>query len=418
MGVNRRKLALVGGGVVALALILFFSLRSSTDGEGEEAYVRAVQRRSISRIVKASGVIDPRVKVTVSPHVMGKIDRLYVQEGDEIEAGKPVAQLEQETFLAARDRAVAALDIARSQMRQAEIELDNARLQERRIQRLLDQQIVSQEQLDQATLNRRSAELKVEQMHKGVVQARASLDEAKENLSWTTIYAPLTGRVVELDAKQGEVIIAGTTNLPGSKVGVIADLSEILAEVDVDETDVTYVEEDQTATVRVDAIPDHDYAAHVVEVGSSGFNPPTQPDVTYFKVKLLLDQPDVSLKPGMTARAEISTAEHADALVVPIQAVVQRVPKGESDDSGAAAEKIDVAFRAIDGRAVQTPVEVGITDTTDAEILSGLEEGEKVVTGPYRVLRDLKDDTQIRVKEEPGAGADNKDEGGTDETSD
>jgi HlyD family secretion protein len=417
VGVNRRKLALVGGGVVVLALILFFSLHSSANGEGEEAYVRAVQRRGIARIVKASGVIDPRVKVTISPHVMGKIDRLYVQEGDEIEAGKPVAQLERETFVAARDRAAAALDIARSQMRQAQIELDNARLQERRIQRLVDQQIVSQEQLDQATLNRRSAELKVEQMHKGVVQAQASLDEARENLSWTTIYAPLAGRVVELDAKQGEVIIAGTTNLPGSRVGVIADLSEILAEVDVDETDVTYVKKGQSATVAVDAIPDHDYVAHVVEVGSSGFNPATQPDVTYFKVKLLLDEPDAALKPGMTSRAEISTAEHSDALVVPIQAVVQRPPSGDTDASEPGAEKIDVAFRAIDGKAVQTAVKVGITDATDAEVLSGLKEGENVVTGPYRVLRDLKDGAAIRAKEEPGAEPETSDDD-TDQASD
>jgi len=400
--VNTRKIALILGGVVLLGIILFFSLRSGSGGEGEEAYVRPVAQRSIARIVKASGVIDPRVKVTVSPHVMGKIDHLYVQEGDQIEAGKPVAQLEQETFLAARDRAVAALDIARSQKQQSEIELDNARLQERRISRLVEEQIVSQEQLDQATLNRRSAELKVEQMRKAVVQAQASLDEARENLRWTTIYAPITGRVVELDAKQGEVLIAGTTNLPGSRVGVIADLSEILAEVDVDETDVTYVQKGQNATVDVDAVPDHDYKAHVVEVGSSGFNPATQPDVTFFKVKLLLDQPDASLKPGMTARAKISTAEHADALVVPIQAVVQRAPAG-TDNKDTSSEKVDVTFRSIDGKAVQTPVEVGITDTTDAEITSGLKAGENVVTGPYRVLRDLKDGDPIQAKPEPGS---------------
>lgn len=414
---NARKIALIVGGVALLGAILFFSLRSGSGGEGEEAYVRPVEQRNIARVVKASGVIDPRVKVTVSPHVMGKIEHLYVQEGDQIEAGKPVAQLEQETFLAARDRAAAALDIARSQMRQAEIELDNARLQEHRINRLVEQQIVSQEQLDQATLNRRSAELKVEQMHKAVVQAQASLDEAKENLRWTTIYAPLTGRVVELDAKEGEVLIAGTTNLPGSRVGVIADLSEILAEVDVDETDVTYVHKGQDATVDVDAVPDHDYAAHVVEVGSSGFNPATQPDVTFFKVKLLLDQPDASLKPGMTARAQISTAEHADALVVPIQAVVQRVPVSESDNDGASAEKIDVTFRSIDGKAVQTPVDVGITDTTDAEITSGLKAGENVVTGPYRVLRDLKDGDPIRAKPEPGS-TETDNEAAADQTSD
>jgi HlyD family secretion protein len=203
------------------------------------------------------------------------------------------------------------------------------------------------------------------------------------------------------------VVIAGTTNLPGSSIGTLADLSEILAEVEVDETDVIYVEVGQEATVTVDAVADREYRARVVEVGSSGFHPETQPDLTYFRVKLLLQDPDAALKPGMSARGEIATARQADTLVVPIQAVVRRAP---ADEEGADEDdERDVVFVVDDGKVAQRPVDVGLTDATHAEIRSGVVVGERLVTGPYRELRDLRHGDAVQPQEEPGVGKGDED---------
>ncbi|MGH9379129.1 MAG: efflux RND transporter periplasmic adaptor subunit [Thermoanaerobaculia bacterium] len=408
-----KKGLLIAGGAVVLAAIVIASFMRGGD-EGSKVYMRAVERRDIARIVKASGVIDPRIKVVISPRVTGEIEKLYVQEGQQIESGELFAQLDQELFQAALDRAEAALQSAQAQAAQAGVRLENEHLTESRVQRLHEEQILSRDQLDQAVLARRSAELDLEQARQAVAQARADVDRAREDLRRTTLRAPLSGRVTELSAKEGEVVIAGTTNLPGSSIGTIADLSEILAEVEADETDVIYVELEQEATVAVDAVPDSDYRARVVEVGSSGFHPQTQPDLTYFKVKLLLEKPDAQLKPGMSARAEISTARKADTLVVPIQAVVRRAPAGTEDADE--EDERDVVFVVEDDKVVQRPVDVGLTDATHAEILSGLEAGERVVTGPYRELRDLRDDDTVQAQEEPGDETDGDEEDGEGET--
>lgn len=394
-----KKGFLIAGGALVLAVIVIASLLRGGD-EGAEVYVHDVERRDISRIVKASGAIDPRVKVVISPRVTGEIEKLYVNEGQQIEAGELFAQLDQELFRAALDRAEAALQSALAQTSQASVRLENEELTESRVQRLHQEQILSQDQLDQALLARRSAELDLEQSQQAIAQARAEVDRAREDLRRTTLRAPLSGRVTELTAKEGEVVIAGTTNLPGSSIGTIADLSEILAEVEVDETDVIYVEMGQEAQVTVDAIPDHDYRARVVEVGSSGFHPETQPDLTYFRVKLLLEEPDAQLKPGMSARAEISTARKADTLVVPIQAVVRRAP-ADAEDADTEDER-DVVFVVENGEVLQRSVDVGLTDTTHAEILSGVDAGQRVVTGPYRELRDLRHEDTVQPQEEPG----------------
>lgn len=404
-----KKGLLIAGGALVLAVIVLASLFRGDD-DGAEVYVQAVEKRDIARIVKASGAIDPRVKVVISPRVTGEIEELYVHEGDQIEAGELFAQLDQELIQATLDRAEAGLASAQAQASQASVRLENEKLTESRVQRLHEERILSQDQLDQAVLARRSAELELEQSRHAVAQARAEVDRAREDLLRTTLRAPLSGRVTELTAKEGEVVIAGTTNLPGSSIGTIADLSEILAEVEVDETDVIYVEVGQEATVTVDAVPDHEYRAQVVEVGSSGFHPETQPDLTYFRVKLLLAEPDERLKPGMSARAEISTARKANTLVVPIQAVVRRLPAGAEDADE--EDERDVVFVVEDGKALQRPVDVGLTDTTHAEILSGVEAGERVVTGPYRELRDLRHEDTVLPQEEPGEEAAGDDDDG------
>lgn len=389
------KRILIGLAVVAvLAVIVVASLRARGGDEGIAVDVTAVERADVSRIVKASGQIDPKVKVNISAHVIGRIENLFVEEGEEVEAGQPFLTLEQDAFLAARDDWRARLSRARTEVRQAEVDLADAELELRRMQELADEGIVSPERLEQAELRRTSAELRREQARDAVEQARANLVKAEDDLEKTTIYSPIAGRVIELNAEQGEVVVSGTMNNPASVIGTIADLSEILAEVDVDETEIVWVQVGQSADLVVDAVPETPYHGVVVEVGSSGFEKRTQPDVTFFKVKILLEDADPALRPGMSVRADISSATHEDVPVVPIQAVVERPPP---EGFAAGEEEIPVVFTLEEGKAVKKPVETGISDATRVEIVEGLEAGEQVIVGPYRALRDLEAGESVRA---------------------
>lgn len=390
------KRILIAVGVAgALGVMLFVSLRGDTGGSGPRVYTEAVERDDIVRWVKASGKIDPRIKVNISAHVIGKIERLFVEEGDWIDAGAPFLELEPEAFVAARDQASAQVAIARSGERQAEIRWQDAELRLRRMQRLRDEGIASLEDLEQAELTDKSAALQREEAREGILQAQAALDKAQDDLSKATIFAPISGRVIALNAEEGEVVVSGTMNNPASVIGTIGDLSELLAEVDVDETEVAYLEEGQDATLEVDALPEREYAGRVVEIGSSGFERPQQPDVTFFTVKILLEEPDAALRPGMSVRAEVNTAERQATLTVPIQAVVDRKPV--DDEAG---EEIEVVFVVDEvGKVEQRAVTTGLSDATRVEILEGLEEGEEVVTGPYRELKELDHGASVRPRE-------------------
>lgn len=374
-----------------LAVVVFASLRGSRREKGTKVYVEEVSRRDIGRVVKASGEIDPREKVNISAHVIGKIEHLYVEEGDLIRKGQPFLDLEKEAYTADRDQWSAQLRKAGTEVRQTEVSLADARNKLARARRLNQEGILSAEQLEAAELALATAELRLEDARESVRQAQANLAEAQDNLRKTTIYAPLTGRVIALNTEEGEVVVSGTMNNPASVIGEIADLSVILAKVDVDETEVVLVKPGQTARILVDALPDKEYHGRIAEVGNKGFSRAQQPDVTFFNVEILLADPDEDLRPGMSVRAEIDTAVHPDVLVAPIQAVVEREVKDK---------ETDVVFVVQDGKAVQRVVKTGISDETRVEIVSGVQPGDKVVTGPYRSLRDLDDGEKILVTDQ------------------
>lgn len=426
------KRALAIAGVVAvLAAVVAASLLRSKGEKGTAVYAETVERRDIVRTVKASGEIDPRVQVQISSHVIGRIERLYVDEGDSIGLGEPFLELERAAFLAARDQAAAQLASSRTAVRQAEIDLADAGIKLRRAERLAADGIITAEAIEASRLAEASAHLGLDSAREGVHQARASLVKAEDDLAKTTIFAPLAGTVTELNAEQGEVVVSGTMNNPASVIGTIADLSEILAVVEVDETEIVEVALGQPAAVEVDAVPDHPYHGAVVEVGSSGFSTARQPDVTYFKVEILLADADQRLLPGMSARAKIESAVHRGVPVVPIQSVVERPVEAAEDGAGANDEGEDgagggaverdgegaapangagsggeaedeeekVVFLVVDGKAERRTVDTGVADETHVEITRGLDGGETVVTGPYRALRDLETGDAVRVEE-------------------
>ena len=215
-----------------------------------------------------------------------------MQEGDLIRKGQPFLRLEEQAFLAQRDQWAAQLRSSQTAVQQAEVSLADARVKLARAQKLKSEGISTQQDLEAAQLAETSARLQLDSAREAVRQTQANLVKAQDDLTKTTIYSPLTGRVIALNAKEGEVVVSGTMNNPGSVIGTIADLAEIIAEVDVDETEIVNVRLGQKAVLRVDALPGREYTGKVVEVGSSGYNRANQPDVTFFKVKILLDHPD------------------------------------------------------------------------------------------------------------------------------
>ena len=409
-----KKVIAIVGGVVALLLVVWLSIRSGSGDKGTKVYAAKAEKKPIARTVKASGQVDPRVKVNISAHVIGKIEKLFVKEGETVSEGQPFLQLERQAYLSARDGSAAQREIERSRMRQADIALADAKLKLDRMHRLVTDRIASTEQLEAVELQHNSALQQLEQARQGLTQAEADLRRAEDDLRKTTIYSPLAGKVITLNAEQGEVVVSGTMNNPGSVIGIIADLSEILVEVDVDENEIVFVRGDQSARVLVDAISDHEYTGRVVEIGSSGFTKPAQPDVTFFKVKVLIDRPDESLRPGMSARAEINTEARTDAVVVPIQAVVERKPvddKGKVDED---ADEVKVVLAIEGGKAHQKSVKTGISDATNVELISGVEEGVLVAAGPYRALKGLKDGQKVQIVEEGKAETDRNAKAGSD----
>jgi HlyD family secretion protein len=394
-----KRILIIVAGLLVLGGILAASMKAGSAKKGVRVYAEAAARRDIQQVVKATGEIDPRIKVNISAHVVAKIEKLFVNEGDWIEKGQPFLRLEQNVFVADRDQWAAQLRSAETAVRRQDVARADAASKLHRAQLLYNGGSFTAEQLENAQLAERSARLQLEEARDLVSQDRANLLRAQTDLGKTVIYAPISGQVIALSAKEGEVVVSGTMNNAASVIGTIADMSEVLAEVDVDETEIVQVQPGQRAELKVDALPKRVYHGKVTEVGSSGYNRSSQPDVTFFKVKVLLDDSDRQLRSGMSVRAEIETQADKGALVVPIQAVVERPPLGASG-----GDEVKAVFVVAGGKAHQRKVDTGISDETRVEVVSGLRPGEQVVTGPYRSLRDLKDGDPVRIGTPAPAG--------------
>lgn len=403
---------IIAGAVILVALVIVFSVRSGGP-EGEKVYTEAVKRKTIESVVTAPGQIDPKVKVNISAHIVGKIEKLYFNEGDTVRRGQKLVELEKPLYVAQRDRLNAEVASRRVEVQRARAALNTAQAQYDRAQSLSRQGIQAEELFDQARLAYENARAGVAAAQQGVMQAQAGLRSAAEDLSRTTIVSPLDGKVVQLNAREGEVVVTGTMNNPGSVIAVIADLSQILVEAEVGETEVVGVKMGQPAKIKVDAIPDREYNGRVVEIGSSAaVRQGAGAGIRYFKVKIAIEDADERLRPGMTSQVSIVTSSAPNAVAVPIQSVVERVP-GASDDETEDDEKPKkkYVFLAVDAKAKQVEVQTGISDATHVVITSGVKEGDPIITGPFRTLKELTDGKAVNVtKEEKKTSKDDKDE--------
>jgi HlyD family secretion protein len=403
-----KKKILIGAGAFALIAVIVIASVKGGGSKGETVYAELAKSRNIQAIVTAPGEIDPKVKVNISAHIVGKIERLYFNEGDTVRKGQKLVDLEKFAYQAQYDRARAALSNSNIEVIRAKAGMATADAAYKRAVNLERQGIQAQELFDRSRQDFQNAQAAYGSAQEGVLQAQALLQQAKTDLDRTTIVSPIDGKAVELNAHEGEVVVTGTMNNAASVIAVIADLSEILVEAEVGETEVTGIKVDQKAKVHVDAVPGKEYEGHVVEIGSSAAAKQTGgTGMRYFKVKVQIDNPDDRLRPGMTSQVSIITTTAPTALSVPIQSVVERVPpslkkpgKGSDEEEDENAPKRKYVFLVKDGKAVMSEVKTGVSDATHVSIESGLKATDQVITGPFRILKKLKDGDKVEVTKE------------------
>ena len=378
---------------------------------GVEVRTEGVELRDLVQVVTASGNIRARRTVDVSSEVSAKVAQLLIDEGDDVVRGQVLLRLEPDLYQAAVSRNEASLAQAEAQRTQQEANLLQA---ERDLNRLLslrarDSLLVSGLQVDDARTRVDIAVATVSSSEHGVAQWRASVEEAEDQLSKTIFRAPMDGKVTRLNVEEGQTVIIGTMNNPGSLVLTISDLSVIEVVVQVDETDVPGISLGDSAFIRIDAFGDQAFSGRVTEIGNSAINPPTQQAAGQqaaidFEVVMTLDVNEALLRPDLSATADIITETRWDALAVPIIALTVR--EEERDSSQAASEDdeledVEGVFIVVDGIVTFTPVEVGIAGEEFFEILSGVSVGDTLVSGPYQRIRELSNGDAVRSTDEP-----------------
>ena len=426
----KKKILIPLTAVVLIAVVV--SILRSGDKAEAKVETRKVQQKDLTALVNCSGTIQPKRKVDVSANAMGTIVHLAVVEGQHVGQGDLLMEIDPSEYDAAVKALEAAINSSRADLKLAEASLDKANQDRDRAEELFKEDIASEEQVITARTNARIEEARVEAARHRITQYQANLAKAHHDLTKVTITAPMTGVITRLNVEEGENAIMGTLNNPGTVLLVIADLGTMEAWVEVDETEVVKVEIGQVAEVEIDAFPDQEFTGTVTEIGNSPLRVRTgaSREAVDFEVKITLEGTLPNIRPGLSAKAEITVADRQKTLAVPLGSVtVREWPLKDSDirsysgsrarkqkaaleefgfgadgadsdttDAGAAdikREETEGVFVLVDGFVKFLPVKIGIAGEDDFEVLSGLTEGQTVVTGPFRILRQLKDGAQV-----------------------
>ncbi len=416
---GRQKL-IIGIGVIAvLGTAAALSLRDGS-GRGLEVRMETIDRRDLEATVTASGNIRARRSVDISSDISARVASLEIQEGADVTEGEILLRLDRTQLEAARSRAEAALSQARAQAAQQEANLARAQRDYDRVSNLWarDSLLISRQQVEDQATNLDVARANAEAAEFAVAQARASLAEADDRLSKTVFRAPMSGRVTRLNVEEGETVVVGTMNNPGSLVLTISDLSVVEIVVQVDETDVPKLALGDSGRIQIDAFPGRTFRGVVTEIGNSAIRPPNQQQAggqqqaIDFEVVLTLDATEADLRPDLSATADIITDTRPNALSVPIIALTVRpdsaVAASTAEEGGSdvgrqpGATDVEGVFVVENGTATFRPVEIGIAGQEYFEVLQGLAEGDTVVAGPYQLIRQLRDgDAVRRMEREP-----------------
>ena len=398
----KKTLIFAGLAVLLVAVPMFAKLTGGADAK--QVDVQTVERKLIKSSILASGTLTFREQVQLRSEVIGQVTEVHVKEADEVKVGDSVITLDPKTYQAQVEQAEARVRIQEIAIQRQELLISTLADRFERQKAVYARNLVDEDSYEAIESELALAKVDLRSLQESLSQARAALDQSEELLSKTQITSPIDGVVIQVDIKVGETVIAGTTNIPGSTMMVIADPSETLTEAQVDEADIAQVREGQNADVFAAAYPDTPLSGTVQSIASVARQTPGQASLS-FLVKILLNEQDkLRIRPGMSVRADIYTESSAETLAVPVQAVLYDEETDE-DDSG--EEEQTYVFVMRDGKAIRKNIAVGISSDSDQAVTSGLDEGDVVISGPFRVLRHLNDGEDVEVSEQSevdGAG--------------
>jgi HlyD family secretion protein len=408
---NRRLLWVIIALVVVGAGTATAMVRARA-GKDLEVQTTKASRERIVQTVNGTGKIEPRTQVKISADVSARITQLAVKEGQWVEKGALLVTLDRDRYLASVESAEAAVRSAEANATLTGQNMDNAQREYERSKSLLARGMEAQSAFDakqtayQVEVPRHKAAIE------NVAQSRAALKQSRDDLSKTTIYAPMAGTVSQLNKEAGEIALG--SQFQSDVILTIADLSEMEAQVNVDENDIANIKVGQPADIQVDAMTGQVLHGIVREIGSSANETAagTTQQKTEFEIKITITDPPKTLRPGMTATADITTKTNDHALSVPLQCVALRtidqlMKKGEKRKDAAARYKpdhdgfVEIVFGIENGHAVARQVTTGIQSEDRIEIASGLKDGDEVVAGSYRAIaKDLGNGAAIRINNE------------------
>ena len=375
---------------------LISKLTRGTDTK--EVEVQKVELKLIKSSILASGTLAYREQVQLRSEVIGQVTELHIEEADQVKKGDMVITLDPKTYQAQVDQAEARVRIQEIAIERQRLLIKTLADRFERQKAMFAKNLVDEDSYEALESELSLAKVDLRSLQESLTQALAALDQSQELLGKTQIRSPIDGVVIQLDVKVGETVIAGTTNIPGSTMMVIADPSETLTEVQVDEADIAQVRVGQDADIFTAAYPDTPLSGTIQSIASVARQTQGQASLS-FLVKILLDEQDVmKIRPGMSVRADIYTQSSEETLAVPVQAVLYDDELGEDETAKDKKEQTYV-FVMENGKAVRKDVEVGISSDSDQEVIEGLEKGEMVITGPFRVLRDLNEGDAVEEKE-------------------
>lgn len=397
---KRTKILLGLGSAVALFVILGVTLGSGGDESNTYSW-DVITKGDIRETITASGEIQARTKISIGTSVMGEIKTLHVKDGQDVKAGDPLVTIDQERLKQGLLQAQAALEAVRQDAGRLKAAKTRAEENFTRMESLFKQGLISDEEYRQARLNRETSALSFQSAEANVQQSVANLASMRDSLSKSELRAPISGRVTGLKALKGETAIPGQSNLPGAMLMVISDMSEIIAEIKVNESEVVRTRVGQTAQVMVESFPGRVFPGKVYEVATASEKIGQDANMYLVKVALDMTSEDVTrLRPGMSARAVVLTNEAKGVLRVPLQSVLEREGTlEEAQKKGLLSpEGRNIAFVVKDGRAAERTVKTGIANTQFLEVKEGLQEGEKVLTGPVRKLKEMKEKATVKLR--------------------
>ena len=430
---SKRNKVLLGGGGAVLLIILVMVSASAKREKGIEVRFETVGRKDLVAAVTASGKIQPKKKVDISADITGRITRIAVREGDFVQKGQFLLQIDPTIYQANLQRAQAAMSQAEAGAVQARATRDQSARALTRTKELREQNpnLISQEQLEQAQTANDIAEANLTASQHLVEQSRAGLQEARDQLAKTHLIAPMAGRVTRLAVEEGEVAVPGTFSRETGLLLTISDLSVIQTKVQVDETDVVRLHLGDSVEVTIDAFPDTTFIGRVTKVSNSAILTAasavggSQSDrAVDYQVEITLSNPPSEVRPDLSATARIVTDTRKQALAIPIIALTvrentpisteQRSGRGTAQaatttpaDSGKRGhggnkKEAEGVFLVHNGVATFHTVKVGIAGEEHFEVVEGVHQGDTIVAGPYQAIRDLKEGAHVRPSRESG----------------